>query len=324
MGIFESNAMLVIVVSLILGGIGLLIGVLVIIFGNNDVSERLNKFVDAPTRSEGQSRTRDGNRLNRFRYRLNIALGMLDSEEFQLKLNSANWRITVTEYHLIRFFASLVVMLLGTWIIGSIFAGLVLAIIVYTIPAFLLFRAVNRRQKKFQDQLIDTLTLVRGAVSAGSSFLQALDVVVTEMVPPSSEEFRRVRREVELGLPLNQALSNLANRMESDDLFLVVSAVNINMQIGGNLTVILDTVIETIRNRIYLFGEIRALTSYATYTSYLLTLLPFLTALVLMLISPDYFELLLEPGLTRYILIYAAVSMVIGNIVMRRVAKIDV
>lgn len=324
MGIFESNTMLVIVVSLILGGIGLIIGVLVIIFGNNDVSERLNKFVDSPTRSEGQSRTRDGNRLNRFRYRLNIALGMLDSEEFQMKLNSANWRITVTEYHLIRFFASLLVMLLGTWIIGSVFAGLVLAIIIYTIPGFLLFRAVNRRQKQFQDQLIDTLTLVRGAVSAGSSFLQALDVVVSEMVPPSSEEFRRVRREVELGLPLSQALSNLANRMESDDLFLVVSAVNINMQIGGNLTVILDTVIETIRNRIYLFGEIRALTSYATYTSYLLTLLPFLTALVLMLISPDYFELLLEPGLTRIILIYAAVSMVIGNIVMRRVAKIDV
>ena len=324
MGIFESNIFLVTVVSLILGGIGLIIGVMVIIFGNNAVSERLNKFVETPSRSKSQSRSRDVNRLSRFRYRLNVALGMLDSEEFQMKLNSANWRITVTEYHLIRFFASLMLLLLGTWIIGSIFAGLILAVIVYTIPGFLLFRAVNRRQKQFQDQLIDTLTLIRGAVSAGSSFLQALDVVVSEMVPPSSDEFRRVRREVELGLPLNQALSNLANRMESDDLFLVVSAVNINMQIGGNLTVILDTVIETIRNRIYLFGEIRALTSYARYTSYLLTLLPFLTALALMLISPNYFELLLQPGLTRIILIYAAISMFVGNIVMRRVSKIDV
>ena len=324
MGIIESNMILVTVVSLILGGIGLIIGVLVIVFGNNAVSERLNKFVETPSGSKSQSRSRDVNRLSRFRYRLNVALGMLDSEEFQMKLNSANWRITVTEYHLIRFFASLMLLLLGTWIIGSIFAGLILAVIVYTIPGFLLFRAVNRRQKQFQDQLIDTLTLIRGAVSAGSSFLQALDVVVSEMVPPSSDEFRRVRREVELGLPLNQALSNLANRMESDDLFLVVSAVNINMQIGGNLTVILDTVIETIRNRIYLFGEIRALTSYARYTSYLLTLLPFLTALVLMLVSPDYFELLLQPGLTRIILIYAAISMFVGNIVMRRVSKIDV
>ena len=324
MGIIESNMILVTVVSLILGGIGLIIGVLVIVFGNNAVSERLNKFVETPSRSKSQSRSRDVNRLSRFRYRLNVALGMLDSEEFQMKLNSANWRITVTEYHLIRFFASLMLLLLGTWIIGSIFAGLILAVIVYTIPGFLLFRAVNRRQKQFQDQLIDTLTLIRGAVSAGSSFLQALDVVVSEMVPPSSDEFRRVRREVELGLPLNQALSNLANRMESDDLFLVVSAVNINMQIGGNLTVILDTVIETIRNRIYLFGEIRALTSYARYTSYLLTLLPFLTALALMLISPNYFELLLQPGLTRIILIYAAISMFVGNIVMRRVSKIDV
>jgi tight adherence protein B len=154
--------------------------------------------------------------------------------------------------------------------------------------------------------------------------LQALDVVVGEMTPPTSEEFRRVRREVELGLPLNQALTNLANRMESDDLYLVVSAVTINMQIGGNLSLILESVIETIRNRIYLFAEIRALTAYATYTSYLLSLLPFITALVLVFISPTYFEQLMAPGVTRYILAYALVSLIIGNIVLRRVSKIDV
>jgi tight adherence protein B len=133
-----------------------------------------------------------------------------------------------------------------------------------------------------------------------------------------------VRREVELGLPLGQALTHMANRMESDDLYLVVSAVTINMQVGGNLSEILDSVIETIRNRIYLFSEIRALTSYARYTSYLLTLLPFLTAFILVLISPTYFDQLMQPGITRYILGYALVSLIIGNIVLRRVSKIDV
>jgi tight adherence protein B len=249
---------------------------------------------------------------------------MFNSEEFQTRLNSANWQITVTEYHLLRIIVTVVMFFLGFWISGNIIAALALAMITALIPGFLLFRAVQRRQQKFQDQMIDSLTLIQGAVRAGASFLQSLDVVVDEMAVPTSEEFRRVRREVELGLPLNQALTNLANRMESDDLYLVVSAITINMQIGGNLTVILETVTETIRNRIYLYGEIRSLTAYARYTSYLLSLLPFVTALVLMLLSPQYFEQLMQPGLTRYILIYALISLILGNIILRQVSKINV
>lgn len=322
-GLGSSSLLAVMIGSAVVGG-GLIIGALVLVLGRSDVNERLNTFVEAPRRTQTSSRPRDFNRLNRFRYQLNMALGMLDSEELQIKLNSANWQITPSEYFLIRFFSAILFFVLGSLILGSWVAGLALGPVVYSIPSVMLFSAVNKRQRQFQDQLIDTLTLIKGAVAAGSSFLQALDVVAGEMAAPSSEEFRRVRREVELGLPLSQALSNLANRMESDDLFLVVSAVNINMQIGGNLTLILDTVTETIRNRIYLFGEIRSLTSYARYTSYLLTLLPFLTAFVLAIISPTYFERLLEPGLTRWILIYAGISVVVGNIVLRRVSKIDV
>ncbi len=241
-----------------------------------------------------------------------------------MRLNSANWQITVSEYYLIRFFSGVLAFLLSWFIIKNLLAAAAIAIIAFMIPSMLLFRAVQSRQRKFQDQLIDTLTLIRGAVRAGASFLQSLDVVIDEMTSPTSEEFRHVRREVELGLPLNQALTNLANRMESDDLYLVVSAVTINMQIGGNLTVILESVTETIRNRIYLFGEIRSLTSYARYSSYLLTLLPFLSGLLIMALSPEYFQGLFEPGITRYVLIYAIVSLVLGNIILRQVSKIKV
>ena len=321
---FANSSLLIILIGLAVVGGGLIIGALVLVLGRADVSERLNTFVEAPRQTRRTSQRRDMQRLNRFRYQLNMALGMLDSEELQTKLNSANWQITPSEYFLIRFFGAIVSFILGSLILGSWIAGAALGPVAYSIPSVMLFTAVNKRQKQFQDQLIDTLTLIKGAVAAGSSFLQALDVVSGEMAAPSSEEFRRVRREVELGLPLSQALSNLANRMESDDLFLVVNAVNINMQIGGNLTLILDTVTETIRNRIYLFGEIRSLTSYARYTSYLLTLLPFLTAFALAIISPTYFEQLMQPGVTRYILIYAFISVVVGNIILRRVSKIDV
>lgn len=319
-----TTSLLLIVFAISAGGIVLLAGVVYMVVGRSDVGERITRYVDTSTTQSQSGRDSRYARFSRFRYQLNVTLSMFNSEEFQMKLNSANWQITVMEYQLIRIFSTFGAFVLGYLIVQNFYAAIALGAVAFIIPGALLFRAVQTRQRKFQDQLIDSLTLIRGSVAAGASFLQSLDVVVGEMTPPTSEEFRRVRREVELGLPLNQALTNLANRMESDDLYLVVSAVTINMQIGGNLSLILESVIETIRNRIYLFGEIRALTSYARYTSYLLSLLPFITALVLVFISPTYFEQLMQPGLTRYILIYALISLIMGNIVLRRVSKIEV
>ena len=315
---------LILIVAIALGGLGLLIGLLLIVFGRSDVGERINRYVDQSTSSSRSSSNRQQTQISRFRYQLNLALSMFNSEEFQMKLTSANWQITDTEFHLLRISITFIMVLIGYWISGNLIVAVSLGIITFMIPGFLLFRAVQQRQNKFQEQLIDSLTLIQGAVRAGASFLQSLDVVVDEMAAPTSEEFRRVRKEVELGLPLSQALQNLANRMQSDDLYLVVSAITINMQIGGNLTMILESVTDTIRNRIYLFGEIRSLTSYARYTSYLLSALPFITALVLVILSPTYFEQLLQPGLTRYILIYAFISLILGNIILRQVSKIEV
>jgi tight adherence protein B len=240
------------------------------------------------------------------------------------KIASANWDITVTEYNLVRIFGALLFFLIGTLALQNILSGIGLAALFFATPGFLLYRSVLRRQKQFQDQLLDSLTLIKGAIQAGYSFLQSLNVVVDEMAPPTSDEFRRARREVELGLPLNQALTNMANRMESDDLYLVVTAIIINMQVGGNLSMILDTVTDTIRNRIYLLGEVRSLTAYARYASYLLSALPFITVVALAVISPSYIEVLLSPGITRVILIYAVISLILGNIWLRRLSKIDV
>lgn len=319
-----TQPLLLIVFAISAGGIVLLAAVIYLLVGRGDVGERLTRYVDVSSRQSQSGRDARFARFSRFRYQMNVTLSMFNSDEFQTKLNSAHWQLTAMEYHLIRIAVTAAGFIIGYVLVRNIYAAVALGGVAFVIPGAMLFRAVQRRQRKFQDQLIDSLTLVRGAVAAGSSFLQALDVVVGEMAAPSSEEFSRVRREVELGLPLNQAMNNLANRMESDDLYLVVSAVTINMQVGGNLSLILESVIETIRNRIYLFSEIRALTSYARYTSYLLSLLPFLTAMVLVFISPTYFEQLMQPGITRYILYYALGSLILGNIVLRRVSKIEV
>jgi tight adherence protein B len=303
----------------------IIVGLAIAVGGQGEVGERINQYISttapaATARSDRAARTR----LSRFRYRLNLALNILNSEDMERKINSANWDISVTEFNLVRIVGAVALFAIGSTVLGNILPGIGLAWLAYMIPGIFLYRSVQRRQKLFQDQLLDSLTLIKGAIQAGYSFLQSLSVVVSEMAPPTSDEFRRARREVELGLPLSQALTNMSERMESDDLYLVVTAININIQVGGNLSTILETVTDTIRNRIYLLGEVRSLTAYARYASYLLSFLPFFTVIALSILSPQYIEALLNPGLTRIILIYASVSLLLGNIWLRRLSKIEV
>lgn len=261
-------------------------------------------------------------RITRFRYWLDNFLSIFLTKDLHLKLQSSNWQITVSEYVLIQLSGAVIGLLLG-WTLGkSVVIGVIAGIILYMLPSLILQHSIFVRQRKFQNQLVDVLVLIRGAVQAGFSLLQSLNVVVQEMPAPVGEEFSRVQREVQFGIPLSQALESLADRMESNDLDMVVTAIIINNQVGGNLSLMLTAVTETIRNRIALLGEVRALTSYARYTSYLLTLLPFVTTLIIILLSPNYFAEALDFPLTRLIFVLAFISVLIGNIWLRRIAHI--
>jgi tight adherence protein B len=111
---------------------------------------------------------------------------------------------------------------------------------------------------------LDVLLLIKGAVQAGYSLMQALDLAVKEIPAPASEEFGRVLREIRIGITLEGTFLNLAQRMENDDLQIVMTAIIINSQVGGNLSTVLEASISTIRDRMQLLGEIRALTSYGS------------------------------------------------------------
>lgn len=317
---------LIVIAAIGFGMIGLGFGLFVVIKGNrSEVDERINQFIETAA-DEHLPSLQDQNDAYfiRFRRQFNRFFAILNSEEMQRQLVAANWPFTVSEYLFLRFGAVLLSFLFGMLIFRDIFPGLGLALLVYLIPGFFLFRSIQARQKLFQNQLIDALTLMRGAVAAGYSFQQSLNVIIQEMGSPTSEEFRQVRREVELGLPLSRSLANMANRMESDDFNLVVSVIIINMQVGGNLTNILNIVIDTIRQRVALFSEIRSLTSYANFAGYMITFLPLITMVVLSILSPVYWKQLFEPGITRYVLIYAACSLILGNIVLHRISKVSV
>jgi tight adherence protein B len=311
-------------ILLALLGVGFLIYGLVVLFTNqNLVQGRIQRYVAPPQTIVKRTPTlQQGSRLGNIRAVLNSVIANLGSQETHLKLASANWPVTTGEYILLRFFSAILAFVIGRLLINTVIAGILLAIVVYSLPEVLLRRSIHQRRIKFQDQLIDVLMLIMGSVRAGQSVLQALDVLVNEIKPPASEEFRRVRREVELGVPFTQAMTNLANRMDSADLNLVVTSININTQVGGNLSTMLKAVTDTIRDRVRLFNEVRVLTSYARYSGILLSILPVITTALLYFLNPSYYDDILAPGGPKILLIIPVILIILGNIAIRRLSQI--
>ena len=183
----------------------------------------------------------------------------------------------------------------------------------------------------FNKQLPDTITLIANALRAGSSFLQAIELVVRESRPPISTEFGRVIREVNLGLPFEQALENMVRRVRSDDLELMATAISIQHQVGGNLAEILDSIAYTIRERVRIKGEIRTLTAQQRLSGYVVGFLPIALAGFLFIAAPDFMEpMFVNPpavlGLPAgvVILIFGGFMMFIGFMLIRKIVDIEV
>jgi len=198
-------------------------------------------------------------------------------------------------------------------------------------PRFYLRFRQGRRLRAFGQQLPDTITLLANSLRAGSSFLQGIELVTREARPPISEEFERVVREMALGVALQPALNNLARRVASEDLELMVTAINIQSQVGGNLATVLDSIAYTIRERIRIQGEIQTLTAMQRYSGYVITLLPVGLAGILFLISPTYIVPMLQRppeifGLPTGMIFFGIglISMGVGYLLIRRIVDIKV
>ncbi len=319
---------------LIVIGLGILVvvaagfaayGLGITVFGRSNVDERLQAYtVIQEVASTSVSQRNRRSRLTQFRWRLNSVLSVFTSQELALSLITANWPITETEFTLIRFGGAALGLLIFWLGFGNILSGMGLALIIFFLPSVFLQRSLTLRRVAFERQLVDTLILLTNSIRAGFSLLQAVDVVVSEMPAPASDEWGRVRREVSLGLPLSQALENLNERIKNDDLYMVITAININTQVGGNLVTMLESVTKTIRERVRLFSEVRVLTSQQRFNSYLLTLLPVGVGALMLFLNPDYMKTIFTPGPYLCFPIGALVSILIGNIVIRRLSRIEI
>jgi Flp pilus assembly protein TadB len=205
------------------------------------------------------------------------------------------------------------------------------AVIGFWLPRFWLGRRIGGRLSAFNKQLPDTVTLIANALRAGSSFLQALELVVRESRPPISTEFGRVIREVNLGLPFEEALQNMVRRVRSDDLELMATAISIQHQVGGNLAEILDSIAYTIRERVRIKGEIRTLTAQGRMSGYVVAFLPIGILVFLTVTMPSFMApMFLNPpsafGLPLGVIILLAggFMMLIGFLLIRRIVNIEV
>jgi len=201
----------------------------------------------------------------------------------------------------------------------------------YWLPKFWLKRRQGKRLKAFNSGLADTIMLIANSLRAGSSFLQSVEMVVREAQPPISTEFARVIREVNLGLPLDDALANLSRRVKSDDLDLMTTAIAIHHTVGGNLAEILDTIAYTIRERVRIKGEIRTLTAQQRMSGYVVGFLPVALVLLLSVIAPTFMAPMLQKppellGLPAgvFILGIGGIMMLIGFVLIRRIVDIEV
>jgi len=215
------------------------------------------------------------------------------------------------------------------WFMGgqSIISAVIGAILGGILPRIYVGRQQNQRLTTFNNQLPDMLNLVVNGLRAGFSTMQALEAVSKELPPPISDEFRRVVQEMQLGLSMEDALANLLRRIPSDDLDLVITAINVQREVGGNLAEILDTISYTIRERIRIKGEIKVLTSQVMYSGRFLALLPLILMGLLWFANREYLMSFFAPGdliCGLIMLSIAAVMVISGYIVMTRLADIEV
>ncbi len=249
------------------------------------------------------------------------------AKKWRIQLARADIKLTVAEYaalHVISMFGFFGV---GYFILfgQSLVLGVVSAFVGFFAPRIYVSRTIQNRLVKFENQLPDTLGLWVNALRSGYSVLQSMEAIARDAPEPTATEFKRVVQEVQLGIDMENALDHMLVRLESEDLDLVVTAVNIQREVGGNLAEILDVISHTIRERIKLKGEIRVLTAQGRITGYLISFLPIVLALFLYGINREYMSNLFENRMCGWPMLGIGLALIgIGMAVIQKIVDIDI
>lgn len=243
---------------------------------------------------------------------------------FELKAQQANLPVTGQEYMMLVGGSAVLFFVLLAIATLQLSEPLLFAVgwVVFA-SLYVQFKA-KRRMKQFTNQLGDAIAMMSNAIKSGFTFQQAMDIVAKEIKGPISEEFVRALNEIQLGVTLEEALEGICQRVKDDDFEMVAMSVVIQRQVGGNLSQILDTVGETIRERIKLKGEIRTLTAEGVISGWAIALLPFGVAAVCTALDPNHFDALLQSEFGKFLLIGCVISEIIGLIIIRGIINVKI
>jgi len=242
------------------------------------------------------------------------------------ELARADLKFKVAEYYALIFMSTVVLAFIGWLLQPNIVSAIIGGVIGFFIPRFYVKRQQTVRLNKFNDQLGDMLNLMVNGLRAGYSTMQAMEAVSRELPVPICDEFHRVVQEMQIGIPMEKALDNLLRRIPSDDLDFVVTAINVQREVGGNLSEILDTISFTIRERVRIKGEIRVMTAQVRTSGIVLSLIPVFLSIALWYISPEYIGSFFDRGpVCGWLAVGTIVIMIIsGYFVMMKIADIEV
>ena len=246
------------------------------------------------------------------------------AQQIALELARANLKVTVSEYLVINAMLAMVVVEAAILVSRSPLVGAIFGLVSLYLPRWYVLRRERKRLSDFNKQLSGTIGIMANSLRSGYSLLQAMELVARETPPPMGEEFGRVVREVGLGLAPENALENLVRRINSDDLDLMVTAIKVQHEVGGNLSRILDTIETTIRERVRIKGEIKVLTAQQSLAGYIISGLPLALMAILLLLNPSYIMKLFTPGWYILMPICGGLGIILGFVVIRKIVAIDV
>ena len=314
---------LVIAVSLV-AGIGVFIAAMAIALPRASTAPDVRPAWELPPTPQSSLRSKVNRplraiveRTNR-RHRLNGGLSLAEN------LARADIKLRASEFVMIQLGFLLGAALLCLWRFGFAPQFVIAGVIAYLLPMRYVKWKQRSRLKAFNYRLPDTLSLLSNAMKAGLSLPQASESVSQNGSQPISDELARVVRETNLGSSTTGALENMVRRVGSDDLDLIVTAISIQATVGGNLARILDGISLTIRQRVQIKAQIGAMTAQMRASGWIITLLPFIVAAVLNVITPSYFRVMLTDPAGRVLLGLAGLSIFIGNMFVRRITSFKV
>ncbi len=288
---------------------------------------RLRKYIDGKDNYESKRRTelRFKNFLNVFSKTIRD-LKILDGyrDKIQTQMIKAYIPLKAEEFISIRIYIAIALMLLSYLSGKHALIISLMGFIGWLIPGIYVSTRIHKRVKQFNDSLGDAIVLISNSLKAGYSFFQSIDIVSKEMSGPIAQEFKLLQKEINLGYTTEEALDNLLKRIKSDDLELVITAVLIQRQVGGNLAEVLDSISSTIRERVRIKGEIKTITAQGRISGVIIALLPPALGVVLYIINPDHINLLFSEQIGLIMIGISIAMELMGIYFIKRIVSIEV